>query len=156
MNTQTTPEYATSKTLLPGDYYVGDPCYAFADHDLWIDLLESADYKADPFPRILEASAQGSSFVAAGTRHGDGGYRCPTLAHTIPVDAGLIGVVPRHVCTTTPNGMQLVTMSEPFTVAYVNGVIFIGDHVIDTNDSGDEDEDEGWDDWGDDDYDDFS
>lgn len=130
-----------SAVLPPGEYYLGDPCYAFSDDKVWIALLESADFAADPFPRILEASAYGVSFTASGTRYGDGGYTCPTLPFEIPVDAGLIGVVPRHASETLPDGMQLVTMDRPFTVAYEDGVIVIGDHVINTND---DDDDDGW------------
>lgn len=125
--------HATSEPLPAGDYFVGDPCYAFEAQDMWMALLEDADY-TNTEQRILEANAAGRSFTAAVTAYGDGVY---TDQHdrVYGVDAGILGVVP--VASADDEGASLYAMhrhtfATEFTVTYTDGTITIGDIIIDT------------------------
>lgn len=127
-------------TLPPGEYWVGDPCYAFEDSKVWMALLESADYTSDR--RILEASAEGEAFIASGTAYGDGCY-LDRGGNEYWVDAGLIGVTPAREGKETPDGMLKVAFSCPVSVEYCRGVVGIvsGGSRIEIDTNGD-----GWDD----------
>lgn len=126
-----------SRTIPAGEYWVGDPCYAFQDHGVWMSLLESAwggTLNPEEVPQIMEAEAEGFSFVASGTMFGDGEYSSNTLA-SFPVDAGMIGVVPTEANVGIPFGMTRFLFDEPFTVSYSDdGTIKIGHIEIPTGD----------------------
>ena len=125
-------ETAVSEVTLPaGEYWVGDPCYAFSDHQVWMALLESAGIDHSPMPRIMEANAEGRSFVASGTAFGDGTFYDQD-GNEYGVDAGLIGVTPA-VEGKTPSGLRQVTFTQPFSVEYDEGKITLGPIVIDTD-----------------------
>lgn len=133
-------EHAVSETRLPaGKYWLGDPCYAFGDHEVWMALLESANYLENP--RILEGAAKGESFVASGTAWGDGVFHDQD-GNEYGVDAGLIGVVPARDGEAVPSGLREVELRDPFFVEYESGKIKVGPLVIDTDpqDEGDYDE----------------
>lgn len=123
----------TSDPQPAGTYLVGDPCYAFAHHDVWMALLESADY-TDTSQRILDAHADGRRFIAATTAHGDGAYR-DQHNRVYTADAGLLGVVPE--ASADPDSATLFalhrhTFTSEFTVSYRDGIITIGDITITT------------------------
>lgn len=119
-------------TMPPGEYWVGDPCYAFDDPGVWMALLESADYTSDR--RILEASAEGRKFIASGTAYGDGCF-LDRGGNEYWVDAGLIGVTPARDGVETPDGMLRVAFSSPVSVEYCRGVVTIvsGSNRIEIN-----------------------
>jgi len=138
-----TEEYTRSEASLPaGEYWVGDPCYAFEDHELWLALIDSA-YEREPNPRILEADARGAEFIASGTYFGDGTYP-GSDGKSYPVDAGLIGIVPVGApgVSRNPFGMQKVTFEKPVWVEYDGGTITVGgvgeEIKIETNDDKEE------------------
>lgn len=118
-----------SRSIPAGSYWVGDPCYAFDDSDLWMALLESARYEERD---LLEARARGQRFTASGTAFGDGTYE-DREGRSYPVDAGLIGVVPARPGCDTPSGMHLIEFPEEFTVSYDDGTIYIGTIAIETD-----------------------
>lgn len=119
-----------SQPIPAGRYWVGDPGYAYEDHGLWIQLLESADYlQAD---RLLEAQVGEERFVASGTAFGDGTYE-DREGRSYPVDAGLIGVVPVRPRQDTPWGMHEVEFDQEFDVSYEDGTIYIGPIAIETD-----------------------
>jgi hypothetical protein len=122
-------EESTTWTLPAGNYWVGDPCYAFEDHSLWMRLLESADYMENP--QILNAKADGHMFVASGTAYGDGVYT-DQEGNEFPVDAGLIGVTPAREGEEVPFGTTVRRFTAPFTVSYDRGMINIGPLAIET------------------------
>ena len=129
----------TSKTILPaGSYYVGDPCYAIpysSKHgDLWEKYLNATGKGA----WILEAEVLGFNVVASTTWCGDGCY-LGSDGNEYPVDAGLIGVVPKELVDKLEkriDGMHLVEFKHPFRVEYDNGLIAIGHVKIQTRDDG--------------------
>jgi hypothetical protein len=122
-------EESATWTLPAGTYWVGDPCYAFSDHDLWMRLLESADFRDNP--RILNAKADGHLFVASGTAFGDGVFT-DDEGNEYPVDAGLIGVTPAREGEDVPFGTTVREFTQPFTVSYDRGMIEIGPLSIET------------------------
>lgn len=124
-------EAAISETTLPpGDYWIGDPCYAFDDHSVWMKLLESADYETNP--TILEAKAAGREFIASGTAFGDGEYQ-DQYGNRYPVDAGLLGATPAIAGREIPFGMRLVVFDSPVDVEFDDGDVKIGHIVIETD-----------------------
>lgn len=127
---------AVSETTLPaGRYWIGDPCYAYEDHGVWMALLESADYTGSH--RILDAEVPGERFLASGTAFGDGVY-LDEDGNEYGVDAGLLGAVPAKDGQRVPSGMREVEFTEPFEVGYAEGKIAIGHIVIDTDPKVDE------------------
>lgn len=118
-----------SRTIPAGSYFVGDPGYAFDDHGLWMELLESANFREQD---LLQARARGHRFVASGTAYGDGTYE-DGEGRRYPVDAGLIGVVPARADRETPWGMHRIEFAEDFVVSYEDGTIRIGPIAIDTD-----------------------
>lgn len=126
-------EFVESETVLPaGKYWVGDPCYAFEDDQVWSALLDDGGINLNPMPRIMECEAMGRSFVASGTYFGDGLYY-DQHGYGYGVDAGLVGATPVVEGQKCPDGMREVEFSAPFTVAYDDGTITIGPLIIETD-----------------------
>ena len=115
------------KKLPAGEYYVGDPCYCFEGS--WSAVLAATD-----FFKNETVSFNGGFVAATNTAYGDGTYD-GSDGNSYPVDAGLIGVVSVSLYEETdpPFGMQRVIFGEDFTVSSEDGVIKIGDILINTN-----------------------
>lgn len=133
----TTATETESRVLPAGTYWVGDPCYAFNDHALWGDLLDSAWIDGGRIiPQIMDAKVEKDGevfiFVASGTAHGDGCFP-DNAGHEYGVDAGMIGVVPAREGEEVPRGLREVTFDKPFTVGYDDGDIEIGHLTIETD-----------------------
>lgn len=142
---KTAEEPTVSQPLPAGTYWVGDPCYAFEDHAVWMALLESADYtgphrileaevEVDGFGKVAERGynepVRREVFAASGTAFGDGQYD-GSDGNLYPVDAGLLGIVRARKGEATPRGMVEVTFEEPVTVSYEDGTVVIeGGKVI--------------------------
>jgi hypothetical protein len=130
------------KVFESGVYYIGDPCYVVRDED-WIPLLERIDYfDAD------EQTYMGATILGKGTAEGDGQYDCKTrhgdIIGSLPVDAGLIGILPIDVCCETPQDIArkglgvVVTFQDNFWVDVPagdsrDGVFHFGHLTVDTN-----------------------
>jgi len=143
--------------LPPGEYWVGDPCYVEWDgHSEWMEFCESmlttghGGYAHQV--NVAHTTDRRHWFVCSGTMYGDGEYE-DREGNRYPVDAGIIGVVPKKFSPTSPFGMHLRKFDKPFTVGYDEGIISIGHYgnqiVINTGDEEneivdweDEDEDE--------------
>ncbi len=140
-------EQSGESGMIPaGEYWVGDPCYCFTDHNRWMALLESADYMGDH--AILEAEAGGAIFVASRTAHGDGRYS-DQRGRSYPVDAGLLGVVPVGMeeepeswARSRDELLARVTFEQPFRITYDWGTVQIGHLVIETDNEEDEEDEE--------------
>lgn len=138
MNLRTTVQ---SVKVPAGDYFVGDPCYAFTsvDHSFWMQLLESCNYFKDMEGTV---SMYGTKWtvVASPTAYGDGVYDSD-MGLEFPVDAGLIGVVPKELVDLNedgkPFGMALMNFSHDFTFHAVDedGIITIGGLDVFTDDT---------------------
>jgi hypothetical protein len=123
------------KVELPaGEYWVGDPCYAVKDQELWMRIGASNGW----FQESIAATVDDVTYVGVGTAFGDGVY-VDQEGREFPVDAGLIGAVPVSAVEGEPFGMHRVTFAEPFLVGSEGAVIWIGDVRIDTGDSDVED-----------------
>lgn len=127
-----------SVTMPAGRYYVGDPCYAFADHGDWMEWLTAAGIDEQPIPKYMVADFKGYPVIGVGTAYGDGCYYGDD-GNEYGVDAGMIGAVPVEVATDGPlSAMQLVVFSEPFEVVWEEdrGTISIGHISIETDPPG--------------------
>ena len=123
--------------LPAGDYYVGDPCYAF-NHDDWALAFEQMQFDTRQAVDRIQLP-NGRWFVLTSTRYGDGGYR-GSDGYTYGVDAGCIGVVPVQSASDpvpTPHGLNRVTFDRPFIFNALDddGNIVIGDITIPTGDT---------------------
>lgn len=128
--TTRTDDAVSERSLPAGLYWVGDPCYAYEDHKVWMRLLEAAGYLENP--RILDAQIPGDQFIASGTAFGDGCF-LDEEGNEYGVDAGLLGAVPVKGGQRCPSGMREVSFSEPFEIGYLDGKVSIGHITIDTD-----------------------
>ena len=130
-------ERRTSDLLPAGDYFVGDPAYAF-DGDAWTEALDSSE----GFDELNYGAKimQGPAFTASGTAYGDGTYT-GSDGKSYSVDAGLLGVVPAGEGQPTPRGMQRVTFDNSFSVEFDDdsGQVRIGNITIETDEDDDYD-----------------
>lgn len=118
------------KTLPPGQYRIGDPCYSIAE---WEDFL-------DAFWATNENGDNGGVFMFRGeevacwyTAYGDGCYDFGGF--DIPVDAGCIAALPEAICTKDDGGWVGVHFSKEFVVMRdEDGTFRFGDRYIHTGD----------------------
>lgn len=136
-----------------GTYWVGDPCYAFEDHAMWMRWLEAANYMDSPLVLFAEVPDTGHTVVGFSTAWGDGCYN-DLEGNEYPVDAGLIGLVPdlfvKQFCKKKPFGMRKVKFDRDFKafIDYRGGsfrsgayhIITFGDIEIETGDGDDDGE----------------
>ena len=104
-----------------GTYVWGDPCYALTYED-WDALLDSCGHFESAVGEL-----KGQKVYALPTKFGDGMYS-DSLGREIPVDSGLIGLVPTSLASRKPKYTHIVKIDEP-TVFSVDddGVIMLGD-----------------------------
>lgn len=126
-----------SKMTLPaGKYYIGDPCYVI-DNEKWDDFL-------GPFwnhgGRGGKFDFEGDDCVAFYTQYGDGQYELEGEGALLPVDAGMIGCIPKVMCHSDGDGAD-VTFDEPFECWEENGNLHFGDLVVKTGDDMEEEYD---------------
>jgi hypothetical protein len=140
--------------LPKGKYYIGDPCYAFPNHDKWMELLDASKYFSEAC--LAELDDEKIRVWAGPTAYGDGTYMS-SLGIALSVDAGLIGIMP--VESLEYLGVNLkemefygtfVEFKNSFCVTHVDGFFEFGHVTVDTACEPD-DEDNVYDD---DDYDD--
>lgn len=126
--------------VLPGEYYLGDPCYTISDAN-WSMLMD----KFDTLNRPGEINE--SIVLGLGTAWGDGDYR-GSDGFDYAVDSGMIGLVhknaadPQEAEKALRVGLvKLVTFTEVTRVSNNHGDMRFGDIHIDTRGS---EEDESW------------
>lgn len=136
-------------TELPaGDYWVGDPCYLFEDHRLWLAWLSTESTSGeDRFRGTLD----GHLGEMVGTAHGDGVFY-DQHGRAYGVDAGLLGAIPvaavpdAHQAAPGGGGPnRVVTFTEPFTISGpdpITEAIRIGDLVLSDHVEDEDDEEE--------------
>ena len=127
------------QVLSAGKYYIGDPGYAFQKREVWLDILYRSDFFSNPSVEI-----DGKVLCAFSTAWGDGEY-LDQNGNSYPVDAGLIGAVPEEIAlkycgSKEPFGMHLFEFTESFKCYSLDGVIVLGQIVIDTDPQVDEEE----------------
>ena len=121
-----------------GKYYLGDPCYLIPDND-WMAWLEAADYTKQ---LTLVATVPNTDFVAMGfsTAYGDGTYPLTTPNGDedgfIPVDAGLIGLVPFDSVDKPSyydGSYRVVEFDSDIVCTVDQGILDFGGYVVDTD-----------------------
>ena len=115
----------------PGEYWVGDPCYAVPDAR-WDEWLDVAGVNAVPFPRFLFGELDSYPVLGIGTVYGDGEYH-DDRNRSYPVDAGLIGLTPFKIARADVFGSHRMVFGNAFRCEYQDGVIVLGHIRIDTN-----------------------
>lgn len=124
-------------TIIPaGTYVLGDPCYHFTDHSEWMFLLGSSDYFRQP----SGVTSRGDRVYALGTAYGDGVYHS-NEGHELGVDAGLIGLTPKHIAEPLINSYNVwlgydVTFDTDVEMWDEGGVLHFGHITVDTTDGG--------------------
>ena len=120
--------------LPPGDYYLGDPCYVVQD---WEDFLTEF-WK---FDRGGVFKFQGKTCAAFYTKYGDGQYEVVEGAWgTLPVDAGMIGMIPMSIAGDAGVAGVDVELRQPAKCWESDGWLHFGDIVVNTTDEDQEDE----------------
>jgi hypothetical protein len=131
-------------TMPAGRYYVGDLCYVM--HDRWDEFCSltcSGNNVLDGEFNLKD----GTRFATFTTRWGDGCYY-DEQGNDYPVDAGLIGCINVRDIAVSEFGNivngRVFEFDKDFAVSSENGVIRIGNVVIDTDaeDIDEEEEDE--------------
>lgn len=112
-------------TIPAGEYWLGDPGYAFWDK--WQAVIAASDeFKKPAF------DFEGRTLVVFPTLHGDGVY--PSPAGSIAVDSALIGLVPVDAAERDPQGWSYrVVFPFDAEATSVKGVLTFGNIAVDTN-----------------------
>ena len=87
-----------STLVPPGEYVLGDPCYALPNK-FWV---RSFDFSW-PERVFIGKLPAGDRVIALHTDHGDGAYAEVGGTQIYGVDSGLIGLVPLHVAQQRPD-----------------------------------------------------
>jgi hypothetical protein len=122
-------------TIPPGLYFVGDPCYAFAD-DGWGAVCAKMESRG--WPQCGKYSIGGSTVVVMMTTHGDGIYE-DDAGNEYSVDSGTLGAVQLHLPVPRATMRHLrqcgtvVRFDESETCYRRAGIITVGGYSIDTN-----------------------
>lgn len=116
-------------TIPAGQYFFGDPCYSPVGNNDWDRLLDFNQVFDTPLVNF-----DGRIVLGFNTVYGDGLYHS-NMDHTIPVDAGLIGLVTAFPGEDAPKGMYLVTFAKHTICFEDSGVMFFGDISVDTTES---------------------
>lgn len=134
-------------TMPAGKYYVGDLCYVL--HDSWDQVCDLIidDHSVGDGEFVMK---DGRRFASYGTKWGDGGY-FDQYGRDYSVDAGIIGCIRVEDIDDGQQalaeevgarfGGQIVEFDKPFETYEVDGKIWIGEVVVDTDPSYDEYED---------------
>lgn len=122
--------------MLPaGKYYVGDPCYVIQgeNYKRWDDFIDHY-FEIEGCKNGVYTTWEGKQLFAANTMYGDGVYQ-DQKQNSYPVDAGMIAAVPFELIDMHENVKfgQVIEFNEPFYASRQDGVIYIGNVVIDTN-----------------------
>jgi hypothetical protein len=125
-------------TKLPaGEYYIGDPCYVVEN---WDDYLGAFWATTDRGARGGMFDFDGYTCAAFYTMYGDGAYDFEGVA--LGVDSGTIGVIPLVLVTrgAAEDAGTTIKFTESFTCHEENGRLHFGDHVINTAEEDDDEE----------------
>ena len=128
-------------TMPAGEYYIGDLCYVM--HDEWDEFCKLTISGN----RVLDGEfnlADGRRFATFTTKWGDGNY-FDEDGKSYDVDAGLIGCIKLDDIDLTNKdnflaGGRVVEFVQPFSTFKAGSVIRIGNVVIETDPSEEEEE----------------
>lgn len=139
MNTMNTTRPVT---MPPGEYFLGDPCYAVPD-GLWQEWLDNAYANpVDPSLTILYATVKDHPVIGLSTGQGDGVfYDEETDSAGYGVDSGMIGLTPMALYRTAPEDHpkgsmslealgQIVTFKDDVICCLEDDAIRIGERRI--------------------------
>jgi hypothetical protein len=129
-----------SDTMMPGKYWIGDPCYVFP-HDgpmgnKWDELLAEVEFFETAYGELDEGRIK---VWASPTAYGDGSYTS-NCGEVFSVDSGLLGIVPQETVDylgRTDNDLAdsglFIEFKEPFWVGCLSRGYFSFGHIhIDT------------------------
>jgi hypothetical protein len=121
-------------TLPAGTYYVGDLCYVL--DSVWDKVCEQI-ISGETVKNGIFNLDDGTQFAIYSTKYGDGIYK-DEIGNEYAVDSGSIGCVKiDNLLAESLNSVQqysaVVSFDQGLTCYEDNGVIYIGDIVIDTN-----------------------
>lgn len=132
----------SNKMIMPaGKYWIGDPCYVFPNkgpmENKWDEILAEVNFFEVSYGELDDGKIK---VWAASTAYGDGRY-IGSNGKAFPVDAGLIGIVPKETVDylgRTDNDLDylglFIEFTEPFVVRSNNGLFHFGHIEIDTGD----------------------
>lgn len=115
-------------TLPAGRYYIGDPCYVFAE-DAWDRLIENDLEGAVTF--------EGHALWAHYTAWGDGEYH-DQRGHAYGVDSGTLAAVPEALVVRSSEDGHWLDAPNGLRVSYDGGTFCFNDVVIHTDMNGEE------------------
>jgi hypothetical protein len=126
-----------SVVVPPGKYVLGDPCYSVPS-ERWDVACDTSDCFSRAVAKVYEHHVLGFS-----TKWGDGVYR-GSDGFRYGVDAGLIGLVPWELAKDNfdPELSTIIEYTRETVVTNDDGLMNFGKVIIDTNDSGFDEEDE--------------
>jgi hypothetical protein len=103
-------------TAPPGEYYIGDLCYALESevYDTIFGSLGGYD------SGLYQEKGTENFFLVDNTAYGDGLYH-GTDGKEFGVDAGIIGICPKALCKQDGNGGQFYTFKEPVKCRFGSG-----------------------------------
>ena len=123
-------------TLPAGEYYIGDLCYLFKEHDDWLEFIDKyLKGTEDPYNQEYKSE----KYFSHNTEYGDGIY-FDQFGNEYPVDSGSIGALPKELATKTDDGCLLKTFDDDFECSFEDGTFYFGEIEIETGDSIDEDD----------------
>ena len=127
----------------PGKYVLGDPCYCFPNHDLWLALGESCVWFEDSPVGMITFNGTTYNVLGFHTKYGDGTYG-DNQGNQYPVDAGLLGLVPLELAEALgvefdADLHQIVEFKHGATCTCDDGDMWFGGHHINTSDDEDND-----------------
>ena len=113
-----------------GEYYIGDPCYVFAES--WTKILDITDY----FRKLETSTYKDFEFMGGATYVGDGVYG-DNYGNTYSVDSGSIAILPIGMLDIDKKemgkGLGLIKKFEKdFLVLIMGGMFKFGNILIDT------------------------
>lgn len=120
------------RKLKAGEYYIGDCCYVIGDETPAFDWVD--DFLEQFWVDSENINLGGHQIVAYNTSHGDGVYPS-NVGFEFPVDAGLIGIIPKDVWESCepPFGCLLVKFDTDFVCDSFGGTLQFGSVLINTD-----------------------
>jgi hypothetical protein len=122
-------------TLPPGEYYIGDLCYAL-DDTIYENVFGSNDYESG----LYTQTSTNRSFFVDNTAYGDGAYE-GSDGKEYCVDAGIIGICNKSLMCQDGGGGHIHKFSDPVKCDFYRGVFTFnsGKKFLRINTAGEED-----------------
>jgi hypothetical protein len=111
-----TVEEKRSFTAPPGEYYIGDLCYALSS-EVYDTIFGSLGGYSEG---LYKEKGTDKFFLVDHTAYGDGLYH-GTDGKEFGVDAGIIGICPKTLCKQDGNGGQFYTFKDPVKCRFGQG-----------------------------------